>query len=77
MEFKILDLFCGAGGFSWGMHKNEHFQTCVALDFNEKAANTFKQNMPETYVFTGDITNEDTKKEIIYNKMRSAEVIEY
>lgn len=65
MEFKILDLFCGAGGFSWGMHKNEHFQTCVALDFNEKAANTFKQNMPDTYVFTGDITNEDTKKEII------------
>ena len=20
-EFRILDLFCGAGGLSWGMHK--------------------------------------------------------
>ena len=65
MEFKILDLFCGAGGFSWGMHKNAHFRTCVALDFNEKAANTFKQNMPNTCVVTGDITNDDIKNKII------------
>lgn len=65
MDFRILDLFCGAGGFSWGMHKNVHFKTCVALDFNEKAAYTFKQNMPDTYVVTGDITNETTKSKII------------
>ena len=38
-EFYILDLFCGAGGFSYGMHKNSHFKTVVAIDFNEKAAN--------------------------------------
>lgn len=36
-EFRILDLFCGAGGFSYGMHKNAHFNTEVALDFNEAA----------------------------------------
>lgn len=43
MNFKILDLFCGAGGLSYGMHQNPHFQTVVALDINEKLAVTFKK----------------------------------
>ena len=64
-EFLILDLFCGAGGFSYGMHRNPHFKTVVALDFNDKAANTFKMNMPDTEVITGDITDADTKNTII------------
>lgn len=74
--FKILDLFCGAGGFSYGMHKNKHFKTAVALDFNEKAAETFKRNMPETDVITGDITNEDIKKKVIeLSKERNVNMI--
>lgn len=64
-EFRILDLFCGAGGFSYGMHRNKHFRTVVALDFNEKAANTFKENMPDAIVVTGDITDEKIKEDII------------
>ena len=64
-EFRILDLFCGAGGFSYGMHRNEHFKTVVALDFNAKATETFKKNMSETLVVTGDITDENIKKDII------------
>lgn len=65
MKFNILDLFCGAGGFSSGMHKNENFKTKVALDFDKYAAETFKFNMPETEVFIGDITNEEIRKQII------------
>lgn len=64
-EFLILDLFCGAGGFSYGMHHNPHFKTVVALDFNDKAANTFKINMPNADVITGDITDAEVKKTII------------
>ena len=64
-EFRILDLFCGAGGFSFGMHQNSHFKTLVALDFNEEAANTFQKNMPEAEVVTGDITDTDVKSLII------------
>ncbi len=64
-HFNILDLFCGAGGFSYGMHKNPHFHTVVAVDFNEKAADTFKRNMPEAEVITGDITEADIKSSII------------
>lgn len=44
--FRILDLFSGAGGMSYGMEQNEHFTTEIALDFNEKALQTFKYNMP-------------------------------
>lgn len=65
MDFHILDLFCGAGGFSYGMHKNPHFFTEVALDFNPHAANTFKKNMPSTTVVVGDITDESIKQQII------------
>lgn len=64
-EFIILDLFCGAGGFSYGMHKNKHFRTAVAVDFNSEATNTFKKNMPATEVITGDITDKSIKKQII------------
>ena len=65
MDFKILDLFCGAGGFSYGMDKNPNCQTVVALDFDEKAAETFKKNIPQAEVLVGDITDEIVKKKVI------------
>lgn len=65
MEFKMLDLFCGAGGFSYGMHKNSSFTTVVALDFDERAAETFKKNMPQTEVIVGDITDTAVKEKVI------------
>lgn len=64
-EFKILDLFCGAGGFSYGMHQNPHFKTVVALDFNEEASKTFKENMRDAEVVIGDITDEAIKERIL------------
>lgn len=65
MKFRILDLFCGAGGFSYGMHKNQNFTTMVALDFDERAAETFKKNMPQTEVIVGDITDSSVKENVI------------
>lgn len=64
-EFRILDLFSGAGGFSYGMEKNKHFKTEIALDYNEKALKTFKYNMPETTIISGDITNSEIKDKVI------------
>lgn len=64
-KFVILDLFSGAGGFSYGMEQNPNFTTAVALDFNEKALQTFKRNMPNTETIHGDITDADTKANII------------
>lgn len=65
MKFKMLDLFCGAGGFSYGMDKNPHFSTELALDFDKHAAETFKQNMPHSEVLVGDITNTTIKRKIV------------
>lgn len=64
-NFRVLDLFCGAGGLSWGLHQNSHFKTVVALDFDEKAAETFKKNMFETEVIVGDIRKNDVKNKIV------------
>lgn len=64
-EFRVLDLFCGAGGLSWGMHKNPYFKTAVALDFDEHAAETFKKNMPEAEVIVGDITDPTVKEQVV------------
>ena len=45
-KYKILDLVCGAGGLSHGMHLNKNFETVVALDINEKLSQTLKNNNP-------------------------------
>ena len=67
MDFKILDLFCGAGGFSYGMEKNPHFKTVLALDNDSYAGYTFKRNMPDCDVIIGDITSSATKEQIVQN----------
>lgn len=72
-KYIMLDLFCGAGGFSYGMHKNGNIDTALAVDFNASATNTFKQNMPSTEVITGDITKPEVRQEII-EKSRAAGV---
>ena len=55
MTFRILDLFCGAGGFSSGLDLLENFSTEVALDFDKNAVETFKYNFPNAEVVCGDI----------------------
>lgn len=72
-KYKILDLFCGAGGFSYGMEKNKDFETVIALDYDEYAGDTFRKNMPNAEVIIGDITDDNTKKTII-EKSRNAGV---
>lgn len=69
-EFRILDLFCGAGGFSYGMEKNPHFKTVVALDNDPFVGVTFKRNMPDCDVVIGDIT-ETSIHESILEKSRA------
>ena len=64
-NFNILDLFCGAGGFSYGIEKNPHFKTVVSVDNDPYAGTTFKKNMPWCDVIIGDITLPEIKHKII------------
>ena len=73
MEFRILDLFSGAGGFSKGFSMEEGFKSVLATDFNETALKTYKKNFPNTEIILGDITEKEVKKEII-NKAKKKKV---
>lgn len=75
-KYKILDLFCGAGGFSCGFDMCEDFHTEVALDFEPNAVKTFQRNFPEAKCVCGDITSAEVKEEIIKEaKARGVNII--
>ena len=65
MKFNVLDLFCGAGGFSAGLDKLENFETKVGLDFDKYAIETFGKNFKNATAICGDITDDEVKKKII------------
>lgn len=60
----ILDLFCGAGGFSLGFEK-EGFHTVVAVDMDDSVLETFKLNFPQSETLCGDLTDNQFKKRVI------------
>lgn len=75
-DFRILDLFCGAGGFSYGMEKNPHFKTEVALDFNARAIETFAYNMPHATALVGDIVSKSIQEKVVsLSKERNVNMI--
>ena len=43
MSYKIIDLFCGAGGFSCGFEQ-ENFESILAIDKWEDAIKTYNEN---------------------------------
>lgn len=70
--FKILDLFSGAGGFSYGMESVDGFKTVLALDNNLPALKTLKANFINTEIIHGDITNEFIKETVIKKSKKLA-----
>lgn len=63
--FKILDLFSGAGGFSYGLEMNGNFESVLATDFNGPALETFKRNHPKADVILGDVTSIEHKEKLV------------
>ena len=72
MSYKVLDLFCGAGGMSLGF-KNAGFQIVGGIDYNEPAIMTHKHNFKNGYHHHGDITLVDEKE--VMNKIGNVDVI--
>lgn len=58
-KYKIIDLFCGIGGFSYGFEMNGNFEVILGVDMWETALNTFKVNHPSTNLLQQDITKVD------------------
>lgn len=65
MKFKILDLFSGAGGLSYGFDTHTNFETVLALDNDKKVMQTFGRNFPHCELVCGDITSKDIKDKIV------------
>jgi len=54
---KVVDLFCGAGGFSLGFEVLEDFEVVYAIDNDPKCLETFRHNFPETEVVEENVRN--------------------
>ena len=56
-RMKILDLFCGTGGFSKGFEKsrNADYETIFGTDILPMSVETFRLNHPGAFGFCGDI----------------------
>ncbi len=60
MVFKILDLYCGAGGFSFGMAKPRLFEAVLGVDRDAKALKAYEKNSAGAHTIRGDITDKKT-----------------
>lgn len=63
--YRILDLFCGAGGFSYGLEQNKYFKTVIGLDFDKVAIDTFNYNFKQAVGICGDITSKEVKDNVV------------
>jgi len=57
-NFKIVDLFCGCGGFGLGA-KQAGFEVVVAVDIDVTLQSAYKRNFPQTRVVNGDLSTMD------------------
>lgn len=54
-KYNVVDLFCGAGGISCGLHMTNRFRTILANDIYEPALKTYKRNNPTVSTILGDV----------------------
>jgi DNA (cytosine-5)-methyltransferase 1 len=59
----VVDLCCGAGGFSWGFMQ-AGFNVLLGVDDNPYALATFNQNIPSAKVLNADVCERTTLREI-------------
>ncbi len=62
----VLDLFCGCGGMSWGLHQ-AGFKILMGIDSDSKSLRTFTYNHPTSQAIEADIAqvNPHTVKETL------------
>lgn len=62
-KFKVIDLFCGIGGFSYGFELTKEFEVVCAADIWNVAINTYKLNHSNTKIdlLLQDLTTLDLK----------------
>lgn len=59
IEYNVIDLFCGCGGFSKGF-EDAGFNVVLGVDINVDALNSFSNNHSNSSTFNGDLSVEET-----------------
>lgn len=54
-KIKVIDLFCGVGGLSYGFANDNNFEVVAANEISPKIAKAYSLNHPKTKVYTEDI----------------------
>ena len=67
---KVLDLFAGAGGLSYGLNQHNCISIEVANEFDIHACKTYNFNHPNTSIIQGDITDPKIKTKIISESIK-------
>lgn len=62
-DINVLDLFCGAGGLSYGFEQ-AGFKVILGIDNDKMALETFKYNHSDAEILKGDITSITYEKDI-------------
>lgn len=71
-RLNVIDIFCGAGGLSYGFYKNHNFNIICANDIEKDMTETYKSNHKDIPVYNMDIKNFNLallKKELKYHLM--------
>lgn len=68
-KYKVIDLFCGIGGFSYGFEMTKRFEVVCAADIWDVAINTYKENHTNKKIelLLQDLTTLDTNFWTKYN----------
>lgn len=72
MRYKVLDLFCGCGGFSQGF-KQSAFEIVAAIEHDKNIALTYSKNHKDTKLYVGDI--KQIAPETVLNDIGMVDVI--
>lgn len=66
---KIVDLFCGCGGFGLGAEQ-AGFEVVIAVDIDDTLQSAYARNFPQTRVVNGDLStmDENTWKILLSNQ---------
>lgn len=57
MRLRVMDLFCGTGGFSKGFEDEGHFEVVFGIDLLRASIETFRLNHQSALAIAGDIRN--------------------
>jgi len=58
-KYNVVDLFCGAGGFSLGLEETFRFNSILANDIDMDMCKTYSLNFPKTKILSKPISDVD------------------